>query len=90
MPHYILRQKLRDALGQEYCAQHGLEFTKVNPPQEMLDYLSRYLEGLLDRGYRLEHVVEPQPTAEMLSQAPEMAAELRRPMMLIVSAQKRQ
>ena len=48
MPHYILRQKLRDALGQEYCAQHGLEFTRVNPPQEMLDYLSRYLEGLPD------------------------------------------
>ena len=58
MPHYILRQKLRDALGQEYCAQHGLEFTRVNPPQEMLDYLSRYLEGLLDT-YRADITYYP-------------------------------
>ena len=50
--------------------------------------LTTYLEGLLRRGYRLAHVVEPQPTAEMLAQVPGMEEELRRPMMLIVSAQK--
>ena len=44
----ILRQKLRDALGEEYCAEHGLTFTKVNPPQEMTDYVDAYLDGLLD------------------------------------------
>ena len=60
----------------------------VLPNPETTSLFSPYLEGLLDRGYRLEHVVEPQPTPEMLSQAPEMAEELRRPMMLIVSAQK--
>lgn len=48
LPHMILRQKLRDTLGQEYCEQHGLEFSKVNPPQEMLDYVDNYLNGLLD------------------------------------------
>lgn len=48
VPRSILRQKLRDALGQEYCAEHGLEFTKVNPPQEMTDYVDAYLDGLLD------------------------------------------
>lgn len=48
IPRSILRQKLRDALGQEYCAEHGLEFTKVNPPQEMTDYADAYLDGLLD------------------------------------------
>lgn len=48
MPRIILRQKLRDTLGQEYCEQHGLEFTKVNPPQEMLDYVDNHLNGLLD------------------------------------------
>lgn len=48
IPRSILRQKLRDALGQEYCAEHGLEFTKVNPPQEMTDYVDAYLDGLLD------------------------------------------
>lgn len=48
IPRSILRQKLRDALGQEYCAEHGLEFTKVNPPQEMTDYVNAYLDGLLD------------------------------------------
>ena len=48
IPRSILRQKLRDALGQEYCAEHGLTFTKVNPPQEMTDYVDAYLDGLLD------------------------------------------
>ena len=48
LPRTILRQKLRDALGLEYCKEHGLEFTKINPPQEMLDYVDNYLNGLLD------------------------------------------
>lgn len=48
IPRSILRQKLRDALGEEYCAEHGLTFTKVNPPQEMTDYVNAYLDGLLD------------------------------------------
>ena len=48
LPRVILRQKLRNALGQAYCAEHGLEFTKVNPPEAMQRYVENYLEGLLD------------------------------------------
>lgn len=48
LPRVILRQKLRDALGQEYCDQHGLSFTKVNPPQEMQEYVENYLNSLLE------------------------------------------
>ena len=47
LPRVILRQRLRDTLGQEYCQQHGLEFTKVNPPEQMTEYVEQYLDGLL-------------------------------------------
>ena len=44
----MLRQRLRDTLGEQYCEEHGLTFTKVNPPQEMMDYVNACLDGLLD------------------------------------------
>ena len=47
LPRRMLRQRLRDTLGQEYCQQHGLEFTKVNPPEQMTEYVEQYLDGLL-------------------------------------------
>ena len=47
--------------------------------------LTTYLETLLRCGFALRHVVEPQPSSEMLDR-PGMRDELRRPMMLIVSA----
>ena len=47
LPRVILRQKLRNELGQEYCAEHRLEFTKVNPPEDMQRYVENYLDGLL-------------------------------------------
>ena len=50
--------------------------------------LTTYLEGLLKRGFLLEHVVEPQPTLTMLAEIPGMKDELRRPMMLIVAARR--
>jgi hypothetical protein len=50
--------------------------------------LTTYLETLLQRGFQLEHVVEPQPPEAMLDQ-PGMRDELRRPMMLIVVARYR-
>ncbi len=43
LPRVMLRQRLRDTLGQEYCQQHGLEFTKVNPPEQMTEYVEQYL-----------------------------------------------
>ena len=48
LPRVMLRQRLRDTLGEQYCEEHGLTFTKVNPPQEMTDYVNAYLDGLLD------------------------------------------
>ena len=49
--------------------------------------LTTYLNTLLENGFRLAHVVEPQPPAEMLS-LPGMRDEMRRPMMLLVGAVK--
>ena len=49
--------------------------------------LTSYLEPLLSVGFLLRYVVEPQPPEEMLD-LPGMRDELRRPMMLLVSAQK--
>lgn len=49
--------------------------------------LTTYLEGLLQSGFALRHVVEPAPPANML-ELPGMKDEMRRPMMLIVCAQK--
>ena len=49
--------------------------------------LTTYLDALLTNGLRLARVVEPQPPENMLD-LPGMRDEMRRPMMLIVSAQK--
>lgn len=49
--------------------------------------LTAYLETLLQSGFVLRHVVEPQPPEDMLD-LPGMRDELRRPMMLLVAAQK--
>ena len=49
--------------------------------------LTTYLETLLANGFRLQHVVEPQPPEHMMD-LPGMKDELRRPMMLLVSAKK--
>ncbi|TXI86746.1 MAG: SAM-dependent methyltransferase, partial [Chryseobacterium sp.] len=36
----------------------------------------------------IKEVIEPQPGEEMLKEIPEMKEELRRPMMLLISAEK--
>ena len=36
IPRTIARQKLKDDLGQKYCIEHGIEFTKINPSEKML------------------------------------------------------
>lgn len=46
-PRVIARQKLRDAYGQAYCEEYGLEFTKVNPPEQMEQAVSRAIEKLV-------------------------------------------
>ena len=49
--------------------------------------ITTYLNGLLEKGYRLLNVVEPKPTEKMIAEIDGMKDELRRPMMLIVVAQ---
>ena len=51
--------------------------------------LTTYLETLIECGLRLCRVVEPQPPVDMLD-LPGMRNEMRRPMMLLVSAEKPQ
>lgn len=50
--------------------------------------ITTYLDTLLRNGFAITGVVEPQPSAEMLETVEGMKDELRRPMMLIVSARK--
>ena len=51
--------------------------------------LTTYLEGLCNHGFELIRIVEPKPPASMLDTVPGMKDEMRRPMMLIVSARKK-
>lgn len=50
--------------------------------------LTSYLNGLLQTGFILTDIIEPTPTKEMLQRVPQMAEELRRPMMLLIAAKK--
>lgn len=44
----ITQQKLYDEIGRQYCAENGVEFTKINPPQDMMDAIDSYLNDLFD------------------------------------------
>lgn len=48
--------------------------------------LTTYLQTLLNCGFEIFNVIEPQPSVELLAAVPDMKNELRRPMMLLVSA----
>lgn len=48
-PNTITRQKLKDYYGQLWCEENGVEFTKVNPPQEMMDYIDEMLDGIYEK-----------------------------------------
>ncbi len=67
--------------GQRQAVFLGEEVTKYHRT------LTTYLDGLLEAGFALRHVREPQPPQSMMS-LPGMPDEMRRPMMLAVSAQK--
>lgn len=51
--------------------------------------LTSYLDTLLQTGFAIKRVVEPQPDPALLDEVPGMRDELRRPMMLLVAAEKR-
>lgn len=60
--------------------------------EEVVKYhktLTTYINGLLSNGFELVEVVEPQPSEQMIASIEGMKDELRRPMMLIVSATKK-
>ncbi|MBA3871673.1 MAG: class I SAM-dependent methyltransferase [Chloroflexota bacterium] len=50
--------------------------------------LTTYVNALLQSGFGITGIVEPQPGEEMLATIESMKDELRRPMMLIISARK--
>ncbi|MBT2653042.1 class I SAM-dependent methyltransferase [Oceanobacillus sp. ISL-73] len=52
--------------------------------------LSTYINQLIKAGFRINNVVEPGPTEELICQIPEMVHENRRPMFLLIAAEKRE
>lgn len=50
--------------------------------------LTTYINGLLKCGFVIKEVIEPIPTDAMLNEVEGMKDELRRPMMLLISAEK--
>ena len=50
--------------------------------------LTTYLNTLLQNGFEIKHIIEPQPPEHMMD-LPGMKDEMRRPMMLLVSASKK-
>ena len=52
--------------------------------------LTTYIGNLLTNGFEIRAVVEPQPEKGLIQEYPEMKDELRRPMMLIISAVKKE
>jgi len=51
--------------------------------------LTSYINSLLKNGFEITELIEPEPEKELLESVPEMKDELRRPMMLIISAIRR-
>ena len=47
------------------------------------------MNGLIQNGFIITGLVEPEPDEALLDSIPEMRDELRRPMMLLVSAVKK-
>lgn len=51
--------------------------------------LTTYINGLINNGFQILSLIEPQPDPGMLDSIEGMRDELRRPMMLIIAARKR-
>ena len=51
--------------------------------------LTTYINGLIQAGFEIKKLVEPEPEVSMLKDNKEMQDELRRPMMLLICAQKK-
>lgn len=46
-PSILARRKLETALGEEYCREHGLEYTTVNPPKELTEAVDQAVDKLI-------------------------------------------
>ncbi|WP_315120548.1 class I SAM-dependent methyltransferase [uncultured Clostridium sp.] len=60
--------------------------------KEVIKYhktLTTYINSLIMSGFEITKIVEPKPEESMLKNIPEMQDELRRPMMLLISAKKK-
>lgn len=60
--------------------------------EEVVKYhktLTTYVDGLIQTGFEITGLREPEPDAAMLKTVPGMENELRRPMMLLISAKKK-
>lgn len=47
-PRIMARQKLREELGKAYCIEHGLEYTSVNPPEEMVKAVDQSVKEIFE------------------------------------------
>lgn len=52
--------------------------------------LATYVNALIDAGFTIERLAEPQPAQELMEQHPEWRDETRRPMFLLIAAIKRE
>lgn len=60
--------------------------------EEVIKYhktLTTYINSLIMSGFEITNLIEPKPEESMLKDNPEMQDELRRPMMLLISAKKK-
>lgn len=60
--------------------------------EEVIKYhktLTTYINGILKSGFEITNLIEPEPSQELLDTVEGMRHELRRPMMLIISARKK-
>lgn len=48
-PNMIARQKLKDAIGMEYCEENNIEFTKINQPEELKAAVNAYINDLFEK-----------------------------------------
>lgn len=46
-PSILARRKLETALGEEYCREHGMEYTTVNPPKELTEAVEQAVDKLI-------------------------------------------
>ena len=60
--------------------------------EEVMKYhktLTTYIQGLITKGFGITGVVEPKPARNKLEELPDNPDELRRPMMLLISSNKK-